>query len=71
MKIKEELYKDLLPVLKKIRKKTISTCRKAKDCKECPLMVWVDDEVVNSCIEGTLFALIQEIEALKEQEDVI
>lgn len=69
--IKEELIKDLLPVLEKIRKNTWSTCRKAKDCKECPLMVWVDGEVVNSCVEGTLFALIQEIEALKEQEDVI
>lgn len=33
-------------------------------------MVWVDGEVVNSCVEGTLFALIQEIEALKEQVDL-
>lgn len=67
--IKEELIKDLLPVLEKIRKKTWSTCRKAKDCHECILNVWVKDEVVNSCIEGTLFALIQEIEALKEEEN--
>jgi hypothetical protein len=69
MKIKEELCKDLLPILKKTRKKTIITCRKSKNCAECPLNVWVKDEVVNCCIEGTLFALIQEIEALKEKEN--
>ena len=66
-KIEEELYNDLLPILK--RKKTISTCRKARNCKECPLSEWVDGEVVNSCVEDVLFALIQEIEALKEKED--
>ena len=69
MKIEEELQKEFLPILKKMRKKTYSKCRKSENCKVCPLHVWVDDEVVSSCIEGTLFALIQEIEALKEKEN--